>query len=118
MSGYRQSSFDPAAFAEPGPPLRPYNWVQRLGMALAVVGTLMTVARAAGDFGWIEPMPILSFPGTIPLLVGVLLVNSRRGPSTDITPKRAAARKRAHVVILAVSALFLGAAVLIAFSGA
>ena len=118
MSGYRQSSFDPNAFEQPGAPLRPYNWVQRLGMTLAFVGMVMTLARAAGELGWIEPLPIMHFPGSILLLIGAVLVNSRRAPSTLVTSEQQARNKRVLVITVAIVAVLLGTATVIEFSGA
>jgi lysylphosphatidylglycerol synthetase-like protein (DUF2156 family) len=118
VSGYRQSSFDPNAFEQPGAPLRPYNWVQRLGMTLALVGLVMTLARAAGEFGWIEPLPIMHFPGSILLIIGAVLVNSRRAPSTLVTSEQLARNKRVLVITVAICAVILGLAAAIEFTGA
>ena len=85
MIGYRESSFDPYAYERPGPPLRPYNWVQWTGFALGCVGMAIAFAYLAGRAGWIgqpfeSPVPSIGF-----LMLGIVLINSRRQPGSGAT---------------------------------
>lgn len=49
--GYRTHQFDPNAYEEQGPPLRPYNWVQWTGVAIASVGVGLFAAYLLGKIG-------------------------------------------------------------------
>ena len=118
MSGYRQHSFDPNAFAQPGAPLRPYDWVQWTGVALEVVAIGLFLAHLAGKVGWIAPPPFTNSPGLALMLVGVVLINSRRSPSTLVTPEQQARNKRSLAITVAVCAAILGLAAAIEFTGA
>lgn len=118
MSGYRQSSFDPNAYEQPGAPLRPYNWVQWTGVALGVIGIGLFALSLAGKMGWIASPVGYPAAGLIPLLVGSALINSRRSPSTLVTAEQQARNKRTLLITLAICAAILGAAVAIEFSGA
>lgn len=118
MTGYRQHSFDPNAYEQPGPPLRPYNWVQWTGVALLVAALLIYAVYFAGRAGLIAEQLDSAAPGIGLGLAGVGLINSRRQPSTDPAPELAAARKRWLIVTGLVCALVLGAAAFIEFQGA
>jgi hypothetical protein len=116
MSGYRQQSYDPNAYERQGPPLRPFNWVQWTGVGSGLLGATLYVAYFAGRGGWMPEFldsPMIGFPF---LMLGVVLVNSRRHPAPDPAPELAAARKRWLLVIVALCTAILGAAVAIQFS--
>lgn len=83
MSGYKQSSYEPNRWEPQGPPLRPYNWAQWTGIGFIVLGLLFEGAYFAGRAGlipkWIDdPLPLFMF-----VMIGSMLVNSRRGPVRD-----------------------------------
>ena len=81
MSGYGQHSFDPNAYERPGPPQRPYNRVQWLGVALGSVGAVFALADFAVKFGWIDGRFDPGTGVTVALCAaGVILINSRRAP--------------------------------------
>ena len=81
MSGYRQHSFDPNAYEQPRPPLKPYNKVQWLGIVLGSVGAVFALADFAVKFGWIDERFDPSTGVTIALCAaGIILINSRRAP--------------------------------------
>ena len=118
MSGYRQSGFDPDAFAQPGGPLRPFNWVQWIGVAMLGAGLVVTLLHLAGLLGWINPLfdrtaPIAGLP-----VIGMLLINSRRQASSLVSPEQRARNRRMLVVTLIVCAVVIGGAALIAYMGA
>jgi hypothetical protein len=120
MSGYREHSFDPNAYEQLGKPLRPYNWVQWTGVALAVVGIAGYLAYFASRLGWID----IGFDNsnappffTLPLL-GMMLVSSRREPGTRVGSEQLARNRKVLLITVGVVAAILGAATVIAFSGA
>ena len=118
VSGYRQHSFDSNAFEQPGPPARPFNWVQWIGAIFAVVGIGMFFAYAAGRLGWIPqllPGPTL---GTSLTLVGIVLINSRTQPVHDPAPELAAARERWLVIVTIICVAVLGGAAALEITGA
>ncbi len=117
MSGYRQHSFDPNAFEQPGAPLRPYNWVQWVGVGLHILGLGLFLFHLADKIGWID-LAVGSGVGLVPMLIGVALINSRRAPSTIITPEQQARNKRMLVITVAICAVILGLAAAIEFTGA
>ena len=110
MSGYRQSSFDPNAGGDYGPPLRPYSWVQWTGVAFIFIGVGFFAVWAAGKLGWIpklldDPMPVSIFT-----LFGVVLINSRRAPVSS--EYREKVRRRTYLALgVALAAALIGAAV-------
>jgi hypothetical protein len=118
MPGYREHSFDPNAYSEAGRPMRPYNWVQWTGVALILVSLAMNLAYLARDFGWLPFAPRIPSIAFAPLILGIVLVNSRRHPATDPAPELAAQRRRWLIVIVAICAVILGAALVIDFKGA
>lgn len=109
--GYRRSNFDPnAAWGEPGPPLRPYNWVQWTGVGFLVFGLIGMLAEFAARVGWIsfldgDFIPFVSF---MPL--GAVLINSRREPNRVADPATLPRRKIIAIVVLGV-AVALGVAI-------
>ena len=117
MSGYRESSYDPMANPRYGRPLRPYNWVQWTGVGLIVVGMAIDAIYFAGRFGWLSKndAPLLALP---PIMVGAMLVNSRREEITDPAPELAAARKRWLIIVTILCVLILGAAAILDLAGA
>ena len=116
--GYRQHSFDPNAYEQPGAPLRPYNWVQWTGLALGGVGLVLTVLQVAGQLGWVPPWLDRSPPVFVLLVLGAVLFNSRREPSTLAGPEQLAKNRRLLVITVAICAAILGAALVIEFQGA
>ena len=119
MSGYRQHRFDPNAYDEPGPVIRPYNWVQWIGVAFAVIGGVLIMLHVAGRIGLIPQWVDKPTPSAFMLmLIGMTIVNSRRHPGTDPAPELAAERKRWLVIILGICGAMLGVAIAIHFSGA
>lgn len=79
---YRQHSFDPSAQTVPGKPLRPFNWVQWLGVALECFAIAWLVLFTAAKLGWAPWGEIDMFPASITGIVGAVLINSRREPDT------------------------------------
>ena len=118
MTGYRQTGFDPNAYEQPGPPLRPYNWVQWLGVASAVAGLALYLAHFAGWLGWIRPVVEGTTAALALTIVGVVLINSRRGPSRLVGSEQLAQNRRTLILTAAICAAILGAALVIKFSGA
>lgn len=117
MSGYRDSSsFDPNASPHYGRPLRPYNWVQWLGVGCIVVGLLIDALYFAGRLGWLSRSntPVLALP---PILAGGVLINSRREGVTDPAPELAAERKRWLIIVSVGCAIILCIATLLDASG-
>ena len=118
MSGYRQHGFDPDAYAQPGPPVRPYNMVQWIGVGLGAAGLALSTLDIGAQFEWLprwidDPSP-WSF---ILLLLGVVLINSRRHPATDVAPELAAARRRWLIITVTICAALLGVATAIDLQG-
>ena len=118
MSGYRQSSYDPNAYEPWGRPMRPYNAVQWVGVAIVVLGIVLFLAMIAGDLGVASFHRFRDAPAVIPILVGNLLIYSRRHPATDPAPELAPARKRWFTIIVLVCAIVIGGAALIEYTGA
>ena len=119
MTGYREHSFDPNAYEQPGPPLKPYNWVQWTGVAIATVGAALITLHLLGRTGlipqWIDdpsPAPFML------LVIGTLFVNSRRAPGTLVGSEQLAKNRRVLLITVAICAAILGTALVIEFSGA
>jgi uncharacterized membrane protein len=117
MASYREHNFDPNAYEQPGPPLRPYNWVQWTGVALEVIGLGLFLAHLAGKIGWIDPL-VGSGVALVPMIVGVLLINSRRQSDTLITPEQQARNKRTLIITIVAGVLIFAAVTLIELTGA
>lgn len=117
MSGYREHSFDPNAYEQPGPPLKPYNWVQWTGVAIGTVGAALITLNLLGKTGLI-PQWVDSSPAPFMLLVvGMLLINSRRGPATQVGSEQLAKNRRVLIITIAICAVFLGVIAVIEFAG-
>jgi hypothetical protein len=118
MSGYREHGFDPNAYEQPGPPLKPYNWVQWTGAALGLVGAALITLSLLGKVGliprWIDTSPA---PFTL-LVIGMVLINSRRAPATQVGSEQLEKNRRVLLITAAICAAVLGAAAVIEFSGA
>ncbi|WP_118857831.1 hypothetical protein [Sphingomonas mesophila] len=116
---YRQHSFDPGAYDQPGPVLRPYNWVQWSGIALMAVGAAIILVEWAGKLGWLPRwVEDTGFAPISLILIGSVLVSSRRAPGTPITDEQRAKNRRTLVITALVCAAVLGAATVIEFQGA
>ena len=116
---YRQSSYDPDAYEQPGRPLKPYNWVQWSGVALGVVGAMLVTLDVLGRLGWIPQWIDDPSPGAFLLMVlGVILVNSRREPDTLVTEEQREKNKRTLFITAAICAAILGGALVIEYLGA
>ena len=119
MTGYRQSGFDPNAFEQAGRPLRPFNWVQWSGVALGMAGIVLSTLHLAGRFGLVPPWIDDSSPWSLILIiVGVVLINSRREPSTLAGSEQLEKNRRVLLVTALVIVAILGAAALIDSLGA
>jgi hypothetical protein len=116
MSGYRQSSFDPTADGDYGPPLRPYNWVQWTGVGFLFVGIAIIAAYLAGRLGWIPRLLDSPTPGTTFVLLSVALVNSRR---QQLTSEQSARQRHRALVATGIGLLAcaLGLAAAFYFKG-
>ena len=116
--GYQQISFDPNAAERYGAPLRPYNWVQWAGVVISVLSATLALASIAGDLGWTRKVfasPAV-FIGLMSL--GSVLMNSRREtlpPADELQRDR---NRRTLAITIAICAAFLGAAAVLAFTGA
>jgi len=75
---YRQSSYDPRAWNPQGPPFRPYDAKQKLGLAMMLVGALLALAFLVGEAGLMARWKGGTMPGSLLTLVGSLLLYSRR----------------------------------------
>ena len=117
MAGYREHSFDPYAYEQPGRPMRPFNWVQWTGVALEVLGLCMFLAYLGGKLGWIAPVVKSGF-GFLPMIIGMTLINSRREPGNLITPEQRARNQRLLIITIVVLAVIFGAALVIDSLGA
>ena len=116
MSGYRdRSSFDPnAGGGAYGAPLRPYSWVQWLGVAFIVAGLAITLAVLTG----VARVSHNYFPAfTLMPLMGSVLINSRR---EEVSAEDMAERRRRSLVAFAATLLICGifAAAIFYFKGA
>ena len=118
MTGYREHSFDPYAYEQPGRPMRPFNWVQWFGVALIVAGIAALLLYFAGRAGWIAPLVERVQLSTALSLIGLLLINSRREPGTQVGSEQLRRNRKVLLITVAVVALILGAAAVIEFSGA
>ena len=98
--------------------MRPYNGVQKLGLALLLAGIALDLVYFAGRLGWISPLTRSSLPVVALVLPGLLLVNSRRQAVPDLAPELAAARKRWLIIVTTVCVAVLGLATAIELSGA
>lgn len=114
---YRDSAsgYDPNAFEQQGKPLRPFNWVQWTGVAIGGLGVVLTTLDLLGEIGWI-PQWLDDSPPTFPLLLlGLLLVNSRREPSSLAGSEQLERNRKLLLVTVAICALVLGIALVVEF---
>ena len=118
MSGYREHSFDPYAYEQPGRPMRPFNWVQWCGVAFVVAGIVALLLYFVGRAGWIAPLIKEVQLSTALSIIGVLLVNSRREPGNQVGSEQLRRNRKVLLITVAAVAAILGAAVVIEFSGA
>jgi hypothetical protein len=118
MSGYRQHSFDPEAYQAQGRPLRPFNYVQWTGVALAVLILAATAIHTAGLLGWIRPVIGNPSPMIGLMVVAVVFINSRREPSTLVGSEQLRKNRRWLLITTLICVAALGAAALIDFIGA
>ncbi|WP_308517876.1 hypothetical protein [Sphingomonas flavescens] len=119
MAGYRDNSgYDPYAYEQPGPPLRPYNWVQWTGLVIVVVGGIYSLASLLGQAGLIplhlkSTQPFASLP-----LLGILLIHSRRAPGTPAGTEQLRKNRQVLLITVLICAVILGAATVIELTGA
>ena len=119
MTGYRQSSFDPNAYEQPGPVIRPFNAFQWLGVVIASLGVLLFLAQLGGRFGLIPDwFGDVSTSAVMLTLVGSLFINSRRERGTQVGSEQLARNRRVLLITVAILAAILGAALVIQFTGA
>jgi hypothetical protein len=114
---YRQSSFDPSAGGDYGPPLRPYNWVQWTGVGFMGAGFVLLGGYLAARAGWIalDTKDTFVLLGTNLCMCGSILVSSRRQPGT-LSPETK--RRRSQIILAAAAICALVAADIIYFKGA
>ncbi len=118
MSGYRQSRYDRNAYERLGPPLRPYNGWQWLGVAFALAGLAISLVYFAGRLGWVAPLIDSTSPALGLTLGGGALINSRRQPAHDPAPELAAERKRLLIITISICAAVIAVAAVIDSVGA
>ena len=117
MTGYREHSFDPYAYEQPGPPLKPYNWVQWSGVAIGSVGAALITLNLLGKVGWIPQWVDDPSPASFVLLVvGMVLINSRRGPAVQVGSEQLAKNRRTLLITVAICAAILGIAAVVEFA--
>ena len=116
MSGYRdRSGFDPNAGGDYGPPRRPFNWVQWLGVASLFAGAAIALAFIGGRIGLYPKLLDSPTLGTAFVLISIPLINSRREPGS-LTPETK--RQRTIILAAALAICVLVAALVIYFKGA
>jgi hypothetical protein len=115
MNGYRESSFDPNAGGDYGRPMRPFNWVQWLGVGAFAVGLGIMLVYFAGNFGLIAKQLDSPTPGTAFVLIAIPLINSRR-EGVALTP--ATKGRRLIIIAVALAVCIALAAATIYFKGA
>ena len=115
MGSYRESSFDPNAGGFHGPLIRPFNWVQWTGVAIALIGVGFDLVYLGGRAGVIPKLLYEPSIGIALPFIGAALINSRRQPGT-LSPETKRQRTIIIAVALAVCAVALG--VTIYFKGA
>ena len=116
VMSYRESSYDPNAYERPGPPMRPYNWVQWSGVGMGCVGVAIALAYLAGRAGWIAQPLESSTPGIGFLMIGSVLINSRRQPGSG--PVRTTSRRTLIAITIALVAFAVALAAVLYFQGA
>ena len=111
---YRESDYDPNAYPAYGPPLRPYNKVQWTGAALIVVGIGVDLLYFAGRLGWTPQWIDSPAMAMAPLILGAILVNSRR----EVVGTRTPNRRTLVIIAWALAAFALALTALLYFKGA
>ena len=101
MAGYRDTAgYDPYVYDRPGRPMRPFNWVQLIGVGIGCVGAALVTLDVLGRLGWIPQLIGELPPSTVMLLViGVSLVSSRREPATQMVRSEQLAKNRRMLLI-------------------
>ena len=116
---YREPSYDPNAYEHPGRQMRPFNWVQWTGFAFALIGAAIALYGLAAEAGWVPQLLDNVMPATSLVLIGVVLVNSRREPSTLEGSEQLGRNRKVLLITLVVVGLVLGVVTAIsAFTGA
>jgi len=118
MTGYREHSFDPNAYEQPGRPMRPFNWVQWCGVGLFAAGMVLYGILFAGRFGWIAPIVTTGSAGFAPMILGIALINSRREPGNVVGSEQLPKNRRVLLIAILACAVILGGAAAIEFIGA
>ena len=121
MMGYRDTSsgYDPNTYEQPGPPLRPYNWVQWTGIVIGTLGIVLIAVQVLGRIGWLPRMSEDLSPAPFMLpMIGVALVNSRRAPGTEVGTEQLAKNRKVLLITVLICAVILGAVTVIEFKGA
>ena len=98
--------------------MRPFNWVQWFGVAMLGAGIVLAIAMigAAFDVAWLKRF--LYVPAVVPIVVGNLLIYSRRYPGDSVSELQRTRNQRLLIITVAICTAILGAAVAIQFSGA
>ena len=118
MAGYREHSFDPNAYEQPGPPLRPFNWVQWTGFALAMAGLAIYLVYFAGRLGWMTPLLDGTTLALVLTIAGVVLINSRRQPGTLVGSEQLARNRRVLLITVVICVALIGVAAIFDLQGA
>lgn len=119
MSGYRQHSFDPMAGNDLGRPIRPYNTVQWFGVVLQLLSLCVYGYHFAAKADWVADPGFETIMFGLPLLiVGMVLVYSRREDEHDLAPELAAARRRWLIIITVLCVALIAVAAAIELLGA
>jgi hypothetical protein len=120
MAGYRENSgFDPLTYAQPGPPLRPFNSVQRTGVAMELDAIAAMGYFVAVIMGKLPDVGINGMFVAIPLqIVGFTLVNSRRAPGTPAGSEQLRRNRKVLLITTAIVVPIVIAAAAIDFLGA
>jgi len=121
MTGYREHGFDPNAYEVMGPPLKPYNWVQWVGVVFVALGVVAFLGYCAEKLAlvphWLSsPAPVIMLGG-----LGSMLVNTRRQPIPEAEQaeyRRKLRRNTILALIVAALAAIVGFAAAFYFKGA
>ena len=109
MNSYRQSSYDPEAYEQPGRPLKPYSALQWAGVALGTVGIALFLLNLAGRLGWMPQWVDDPSPASFILtMIGLALIYSRREPPTIVGEEQRAMTRRILVITLAICTIIFG----------
>ena len=118
MAGYREHSFDPLAYEQAGAPMRPFNKVQWAGVVIGTIGIFIDAIFVAGSIGWMPKLinsPSIALPA---IIMGVVLVNSHRVPSTQAGSEQLAKNRRVLLITTVIVVAIIGIAAVIDFIGA